>query len=209
VKGISTTLKSIAIAVTTMAITAGPAAASSGYGWLNSSTGGDSLVAAAVAQPDEVGQSSINATLGSQGSQDQAEGAHSSINATLDGSVPQRSNDGAVGVHSSINATLGPQGSRGQAPSAHSSINAVLGKSSPDRTPAPVESSGYRSISAIMGPGEPVADEGTTPVASEPTGFDWEAASAGAVTALGLALLSLATVRTLRRQGRVSVEPRA
>jgi hypothetical protein len=188
-KGISTTLKSIAIAVTTMAITAGPAVASSGYGWLNSSTGGDPLVA--VAQPTQVGHSSINATLG--------------------GSVPQGSKDQAPSAHSSINATLGqsaPQGSKNRAPSAHSSINATLGKSSLDRTPTPVESSGYQSITSIMGAGEPVADQATTAVASEPAGFDREAVSAGAVTALGLALLSLATVRTLRRHRRITAQPR-
>jgi hypothetical protein len=190
VKGISTTLKSIAIAATTMAITAGPAVASSGYGWLNSSTGADPLVA--VSQPTQVGNSSINATLG--------------------GSVPRGWKDQAPSAHSSINATLGqsaPQHSTDRAASAHSSINAVLGTSSPDRTPNPVESSGYQSITSIMGAGEPVADQATTAVASEPAGFDWEAASAGAVTALGLVLLSLATVRTLRRQRRITVQPRS
>jgi hypothetical protein len=91
--------------------------------------------------------------------------------------------------------------------SGSSSINAILASSGSDRVAQPVAASGYRSVNSIVG-AQPVPEQ-TTSVVRESSGFDWGDASIGAMVALFLVLISVVTVRELRRHGRAMVESRA
>jgi hypothetical protein len=77
-----------------------------------------------------------------------------------------------------------------------SSLNAIMGASKTSQS-TPKDAS---SLNSITGPSEstPVP---TTTVVHEQSGFDWGDAFVGAVGALLLALVSVATVHTLRRRG--------
>jgi hypothetical protein len=109
-------------------------------------------------------------------------------------STPVRSSDTGASVTQSHQA-------------GNSSINAILGSSRPDRAAQPVAASGFRSVNSIVGT-QPVPEQ-TTSVVRESSGFDWGDASIGAMVALFLVLISVVTVRELRRHGRVVVESRA
>ena len=65
----------------------------------------------------------------------------------------------------------------------------------------------FQSLNASVA-SQPAPDV-TTTVASDSTGFDWGDAAIGAAVTLGLVLISLATVRELRRHRRVAVGSRA
>jgi hypothetical protein len=77
----------------------------------------------------------------------------------------------------------------------------------PDRTTSPVESGDYRSLNSITG-AEPVSPE-TATVVTQGSGFEWDDALVGALGALGLVSISLATVFAMRRHHRLTVESRA
>jgi hypothetical protein len=131
-KRTNTALKTIAMAGMALAISAGPAAASTGY-------------------------PSITRSIPPAAAQHQAD--YTSINGTL----------GAAPSNAASNATV------------HSSLNSIVGA----KQPAP--------------------DQAAVTVVREDSGFNWGDAFVGAAGALALALLSLATVRTLRRREGVKV----
>jgi len=77
----------------------------------------------------------------------------------------------------------------------------------PESTPSPIESAGYQSVNSITG-AEPAPPEAAT-VVSQSSGFEWDDALVGALGALGLMIISLVTVRAMRRHHRPTVESRA
>jgi hypothetical protein len=81
------------------------------------------------------------------------------------------------------------------------SINATLG-AQPEPTAATDSASTFRSVNSIVG-SRPVPEQTTTVVRAS-SGFDWGDAFIGALVAFGLVLISVMTVRELRRHGRVA-----
>jgi hypothetical protein len=77
----------------------------------------------------------------------------------------------------------------------------------PDRTSSPLESTGYQSVSSVTG-SDPVPPE-TTTVVTQSSGFEWDDALVGALGALGLVSISLATVFAMKRHHRLTAESRA
>jgi hypothetical protein len=134
-KRTNTALKVIAMAGTALAISAGPATASTGYPSITSITGSG---VPAVAPPHQADHTSINATLGAAPSQA----------------------DSKAAVNSSLNSIVGAQ--------------------------------------------QPVPEQAVT-VVREDSGFSWSDAVVGGAGALVLALLSLATLHTLRRREGVTI----
>jgi hypothetical protein len=112
---------------------------------------------------------------------------YSSINSKLNAPVSQ------APVSSTVAAIVGSGNSAAPQQADYSSINATL------NTPGskvPVHS----TVASIVGaPAQPAPDQAVT-VVREDNGFSWTAAFVGAAGALLLALLSLATVRALRRR---------
>jgi hypothetical protein len=169
-KRTDTIFKTVVTTAVAVAITAGPAFASTGD---------------ASPSPNSWGTSSAAQTSD-----------YTSINASLNGPAPVVATTG----HSSINASLSRPGSV-VAASGHSSVLASVNEPSAV-TPVPAGS----TVSSIVGARQTAPVETATVV--HENGFDWTDAFIGAMGALTLALLSVATVHTLRRRERVSLGSR-
>ena len=87
-------------------------------------------------------------------------------------------------------------------PAGHSSINATLGSARSAPTAATDTASTFGSVNSIVG-AQPVPEQ-TTTVVRAGSGFDWGDALIGALVAFGLVLISVVTVRELRRHGRIA-----
>jgi hypothetical protein len=146
------------------------------------------VMAPAASAASSSGYQSITAILGSDGNPAPPaaqERDYTSVAAVLGAPPSARSNDGGERDFTSISALVG-------------------GKDEP-RTASPVEKSGYRSISSIVGPVE-LTPEQETAIARD-SGFDWGDALVGAAVALGLVVISLVAMLILRRR-RVFAESR-
>jgi hypothetical protein len=211
-KRTDTIFKTITTAAVAMAITAGPAFGSIGYPSPSPNSWDSSVTAA------EQTHSSVNATLNepSQSVKSLTLGVgHSSVNASLNQPTPNVPSVGHSSVLASVNEPQPSSPSVG-----HSSVNASLNQPSPSFTnltagvghssllaslnePTSATPAGS-SVSSIVGTRETAPVE-TATVVRDQSGFDWTDAFIGAMGALTLALLSVATVHTLRRRERMSL----
>jgi hypothetical protein len=142
-----------------------------------------------------------------------ASDGYRSINAiTGDGSDEQGRPESSD--YTSLNAAVGPD-SRERSPltstdSDPSSLNAVLATAPAGGPASSGPRSDYRSLSAIVGAGG-APQQSPPPVVEGPEsdGFDWFDALVGALIAVSLTLMTLATARTVARHRRATAESRA
>jgi hypothetical protein len=128
------------------------------------------------------------------GSEQAQASGHSSLNASLNQPSPVVKGS----VHSSLNASLNQPSPVG-AGSGHSSVLASVNEPA---AITPVHAGS--SVASIVGT-QGSAPVETKTIVRDSSGFDWTDAFVGAAGAILLALLSVATVHTLRRRGRVTL----
>ena len=176
---------------------------------------GAAVALAVVAAPagalrDSGSPNSIVGSNGTSASVPAPERDHSSLNAALGA----RSEDGAhrrSERYTSISAILGgsSQADRGtpQFWPSQARVRSERRHASESSGPTSSRSAkpGYLSLNSIVGP-VGTAPERAASVVRESSGFDWGDALVGAAAALGLAMISLATVRTLRRRRGIFAE---
>jgi hypothetical protein len=113
--------------------------------------------------------------------------------------------------YESITAITGGDDEHGQPQSSgYSSVSAQVGSESTDRSGAAQSAAQPSSLNATVGAnGLPQQSPTAVVTATGGDGFDWSDALVGALTAFGLALMTLAAARLIARHRRATVAGRA